>query len=109
MVSLKCKKGEYCLKKHIPCRGNSNTHGDCVAGGIRFDEEERWICLLQKKLGDAYLVTEEGLSGCITVFVDPLHESMNALIVAYPILKSHEFIDLLIIMPGTNASPQIVN
>ncbi len=96
------------MKKHILCLGDSNTHGycadptDCADGGIRFNEDERWTCLLQKALGPDYLVTEEGLSGRTTVFVDPLHESMDALSVAYPLLKSHEVIDLLIIMLGTN-------
>jgi lysophospholipase L1-like esterase len=96
------------MKKHILCLGDSNTHGycadpaDCADGGIRFNEQERWTCLLQKALGEDYLVTEEGLSGRTTVFVDPLHESMDALSVAYPLLKSHETIDLLIIMLGTN-------
>ena len=96
------------MKKHILCLGDSNTHGycadpaDCADGGIRFNENERWTCLLQKQLGEDYLVTEEGLSGRTTVFVDPLHESMDALSLAYPILKSHEFLDLLIIMLGTN-------
>ena len=47
-------------------------------------------------------MTEEGLSGRTTVFVDPIHESMDALSVAYSLLKSHEAIDLLIIMLGTN-------
>ena len=75
----------------------------CIAdGGIRFNEDERWTCRLQTALGDKYLVTEEGLSGRTTVFVDPIHESMDALSVAYPLLKSHEVIDLLIIMLGTN-------
>ena len=96
------------MKKHIVCLGDSNTHGycadpnDCADHGIRFNENERWTCRLQKYLGDDYLVTEEGLSGRTTVFVDPLHESMDALSVAYPILKSHEFVDLLVIMLGTN-------
>ena len=96
------------MKKHIICLGDSNTHGycadpkDCADGGIRFNENERWTCLLQRALGEDYLVTEEGLSGRTTVFVDPLHESMDALSVAYPILKSHEVVDLLIIMLGTN-------
>lgn len=96
------------MKKHILCVGDSNTHGycadpkDCADGGIRFNEDERWTCLLQKALGDEYLVTEEGLSGRTTVFVDPLHESMDALSVIYSLLKSHEVIDLLIIMLGTN-------
>lgn len=96
------------MKKHILCLGDSNTHGycadpkDCADGGVRFNEDERWTCLLQKALGDEYLVTEEGLSGRTTVFVDALHESMDALSVAYPLLKSHEVIDLLVIMLGTN-------
>ncbi len=96
------------MKKHILCLGDSNTHGycadpaDCADGGIRFNENERWTCLLQKALGEDYLVTEEGLSGRTTVFQDPLHESMDALRCAYALLKSHEVIDLLIIMLGTN-------
>ena len=98
------------MKKHILCLGDSNTHGycadpnDCADHGIRFNEEERWTCRLQKALGDEYLVTEEGLSGRTTVFVDPIHESMDALSVIYALLKSHEVIDLLIIMLGTNDS-----
>ena len=96
------------MKKHILCLGDSNTHGycadpkDCADGGIRFNEDERWTCRLQAALGSDYLVTEEGLSGRTTVFVDPIHESMDALSVLYPILKSHECINLLIIMLGTN-------
>ena len=96
------------MKKHILCLGDSNTHGycadpaDCADGGIRFNEDERWTCLLQKALGAGILVTEEGLSGRTTVFQDPLHESMDALGVLYALLKSHEFLDLLIIMLGTN-------
>ena len=96
------------MKKHILCLGDSNTHGycadpaDCADGGTRFNEEERWTCLLQNALGSNYLVTEEGLSGRTTVFPDPLHETMDALTVLYSLLKSHEVIDLLIIMLGTN-------
>ena len=96
------------MKKHIICLGDSNTHGycadpaDCADHGDRFNENERWTCLLQKALGEEYLVLEEGLSGRTTVFADPLHEAMPALDVAYPILMSHEPVDLLIIMLGTN-------
>ena len=96
------------MKKHIVCLGDSNTHGycadpaDCADGGNRFNENERWTCLLQQLLGQDYHVLEEGLSGRTTVFPDPLHESMPALDVAYPILMSHEPVDLLIIMLGTN-------
>ena len=96
------------MKKHIVCFGDSNTHGycadpsDCADGGARFNEDERWTCLLQRKLGEEYLVLEEGLGGRTTVFVDPLHESMDAVSVAFPVLMSHEPVNLLIIMLGTN-------
>ena len=96
------------MKKHIVCFGDSNTRGycadpaDCADGGARFNESERWTCLLQKALGEEYLVLEEGLSGRTTVFADPLHESMDAVSVAYPVLMSHEPVDLLVIMLGTN-------
>ena len=95
------------MKKHILCFGDSNTHGYCADpadcfGGIRFTEEQRWTRLLQDSLGQDYLVIEEGLSGRTTCFDDPIHEGLNALDYIYPCLKSHETIDLLIIMLGTN-------
>lgn len=97
------------MKKHIICLGDSNTHGycadpaDCADGALaRFNEEERWTCLLQKALGEDYLVVEEGLSGRTTVFQDPLYEGLDALHYLYPCLKSHEPVGLLIIMLGTN-------
>ena len=96
------------MKKHIVCLGDSNTHGYCADpkdtadGGIRFNENERWTRRLQALLGEDYLVTEEGLSGRTTCFNDPIHEGLNALHYITPCLKSHEFVDLLIIMLGTN-------
>ena len=96
------------MKQHIVCFGDSNTHGycadptDCADGGNRFNEDERWTCLLQKALGEDCLVLEEGLGGRTTVFSDPLHEAMDAVNAAFPILMSHEPVDLLIIMLGTN-------
>ena len=96
------------MKKHILCFGDSNTHGycadpaDCADGGVRFAEEQRWTRLLQADLGQDYLVIEEGLSGRTTCFDDPIHEGLNGLDYIYPCLKSHEAIDLLIIMLGTN-------
>lgn len=96
------------MKKHIVCFGDSNTHGYCgdpadsADGGDRFNEDERYTCLLQKKLGPEYLVIEEGLGGRTSVFEDPLTEGMSALPYVTPMLMSHEPVDLLIIMLGTN-------
>ena len=49
-------------KRHIVCCGDSNTHGYRASDDGRYDEQERWTCLLQKQLGDGYLIIEEGLS-----------------------------------------------
>lgn len=90
------------MKKHIVCYGDSNTHGYCAVTGGRFDEEERWTCLLKKYLGDDFLVLEEGLSGRTTCFEDPVHEGLSGLNHLHPCLMTHEPVDLLIIMLGTN-------
>lgn len=90
------------MKKHIICYGDSNTHGYKAATNGRYSEGERWTCLLQQKLGGGYLVVEEGLSGRTTCFDDAIHEGLSGLDYIYPCLMSHEPVDLLIIMLGTN-------
>lgn len=90
------------MKKHIVCFGDSNTHGYCAKTGGRFDESQRWCYLLQKNLGEDYLILEEGLSGRTTCFQDPIHEALSGLDYIYPCLMSHEPVDLLVIMLGTN-------
>ena len=89
-------------KRHIVCFGDSNTHGYRASDDGRYDEQERWTCLLQKQLGDGYLIIEEGLSGRTTCFSDPIHEGLSGLDYIYPCLMSHEPVDLLVIMLGTN-------
>ncbi len=96
------------MKNHILCIGDSNTHGFCTDPsesadhGSRYNEEERWTCLLQKALGDEYLVIEEGLSGRTCVYDDPAMDSVNLLPVFHALLNTHEPLDLLILMLGTN-------
>lgn len=92
------------------CIGDSNTHGLCTDPsesadhGSRYNEEERWTCLLQNALGEEYLVIEEGLSGRTCVYDDPDMDSVNLLPVLHALLNSHEPLDLLILMLGTNDS-----
>ena len=83
------------MQKNILCFGDSNTRG-------RFDVNERWTKLLQKNLGDDYYIIEEGLSGRTTSFEDPVFEGLCGLNVIYPCMMSHEPLDLVIIMLGTN-------
>jgi lysophospholipase L1-like esterase len=90
------------MKRHIVCFGDSNTHGYCAETNSRFDETKRWCCLLQEMLGDGYDVIEEGLSGRTTAFSDPLFEGLCGMDYLYPCLMSHEPVDLLIVMLGTN-------
>ena len=96
------------MKKHIVCFGDSNTHGycadpsDCMDGGDRFNEQERWTCLLQEKLGQEYLVLEEGLNGRTTAFPDPNVDGLSGLDTISTVLRTHASVDLLIIMLGTN-------
>ena len=77
------------MKKHIVCFGDSNTHGYKAADNGRYDENERWTCLLQKRLGEKYLVLEEGLSGRTTCFDDPVHEGLSGLDYIYPVSYTH--------------------
>lgn len=90
------------MKKTILCFGDSNTHGYNPSNNGRFTEDERWTCLLSKYLGTNYSVKEEGLSGRTTVFSDPLFEGLDGISYISPCLMTHEPIDLLIIMLGTN-------
>lgn len=86
----------------IICFGDSNTHGYNSSNNGRFTEEERWTCLLGQLLGNEYSVKEEGLSGRTTVFSDPLFEGLDGLSYLFPCLMTHEPVDLLIVMLGTN-------
>ena len=91
------------MRRHIVCLGDSNTYGYSPEVPLgRFDETERWTCLLQQGLGEGYLVLEEGLPGRTTVFEDPVEEGMSALPYLYPCLMSHAPVDLLVLMLGTN-------
>ena len=89
-------------QKNILCFGDSNTHGYNSKTGGRFTVEERWTKLLQRKLGDDYYVIEEGLSGRTTSFEDPVFEGLSGLNAIYPCMMTHEPLDLVIIMLGTN-------
>jgi lysophospholipase L1-like esterase len=89
-------------RKTIVCFGDSNTHGYNSFNMGRFSEEERWPCILEKLLGEDYLVREEGLSGRTCVFDDPLFEGLSGLEFISPCLLTHEPVDLLILMLGTN-------
>lgn len=90
------------IPKTIVCYGDSNTHGYNSSNMGRFTHKERWTCLLQDLLGSGYLIREEGLSGRTTSFDDPLFEGLNGFSYIYTCMLTHEPLDLLTIMLGTN-------
>jgi lysophospholipase L1-like esterase len=89
-------------EKTILCFGDSNTWGADPAGGPRFDRATRWPGILQAELGAGFHVVEEGLCGRTTVWDDPIEGHKNGLQQLVPIIQSHEPLDLIIIMLGTN-------
>lgn len=88
--------------KTIVCFGDSNTHGYNSSNMGRFTHKERWTGLLADLLGPDYLIREEGLSGRTTSFEDPLFEGLNGFSYIHACMLTHEPLDLLIIMLGTN-------
>ncbi len=95
------------MAKRIMIFGDSNTWGwnpinDLVSPLKRWDDETRWAGVLQKELGDDYVVIPEGLNGRTTVWDDPIEEYRCGKDQIIPCLDSHGPLDLVIIMIGTN-------
>ncbi|NBH70915.1 G-D-S-L family lipolytic protein [Clostridiaceae bacterium] len=90
------------MRKHILCYGDSNTFGTDPVHGGRHPDDARWTGVLQKILGDGYQVIEEGCGGRTTVFEDELSYGRNGLKTLIPCIASHNPLDLIIVMLGTN-------
>lgn len=88
--------------KRILCFGDSNTWGYVPATGKRHPSNIRWTGLLQKKLGNDYEIIEEGLNSRTTDLDDPKHIGKNGLKYLRPCLETHDPINLIILMLGTN-------
>lgn len=89
--------------KQILCFGDSNTYGLIPQTGGRYPWGVRWTSILNEKLGmKDYRVIEEGLCGRTTVFDDPLRDGRCGVKVLPNILETHDPLDLVIIMLGTN-------
>ena len=90
----------------ILCYGDSNTWGCIPLEGqepaARFPPDTRWPCVLRRELGEGHWIVEEGLSGRTTVWDDPLEPHRNGRKLLLPTLLTHQPLDLVIIMLGTN-------
>lgn len=88
--------------KTILCYGDSNTWGHEPTLQARLGIHERWPGVLRDTLGPEYHIIEEGLGGRTTVFDDPILPWRNGRDYLYPCLETHQPLDLVIIMLGTN-------
>jgi lysophospholipase L1-like esterase len=89
--------------KRILCYGDSNTWGDTPDKiTFRYPVNIRWTGQLQQKLGDGFEIVEEGLCGRTTTIDDPKEEGRNGKVYLKPCLQTHNPLDLIILMLGTN-------
>ncbi len=87
----------------ILCYGDSNTWGYDPASEDRYPLAQRWVSVLARELGPAYQVIAEGLNGRTTVWPDPVEgEYKSGKTYLLPCLESHQPIDLVVLMLGTN-------
>lgn len=91
--------------KRILCYGDSNTLG-YISGSdhLRYGNEERWTKILQHKLQGKAEIIEEGLNSR-TLFSEDTRkgkEGKNGFVYLKPCIESHDKIDILVLMLGTN-------
>jgi len=88
----------------VLCFGDSNTYG-CPGDDIdyvRLGADRRWTGLLQRLLGDGYDVIEEGLNGRTTDVEYEDRPGHNGRPYFVPCLLSHQPLDVVVIMLGSN-------
>jgi lysophospholipase L1-like esterase len=97
------------MTRTIVCYGDSNTHGANPDPGVgtRLARDVRWPGVMRTALGEGYEVIEEALGGRCTVFDTPISPGRNGLAYLGPCLESHEPVDLVIIMLGTNDTKRV--
>ena len=93
------------MKKRILCFGDSNTWG-YISGSDheRYSENIRYPKVLQKLLGSKFEIIEEGLNSRTLISEDkrPGKEGKNGNQYLIPCLDSHDPLDLVVLMLGTN-------
>jgi lysophospholipase L1-like esterase len=88
--------------KTVLCYGDSNTWGYDPATRTRYPSDVRWTGVLASRLGAEYHVVAEGLNGRTTRWDDPIETGRNGLTYLRPCIESHQPLDVIVIMLGTN-------
>ena len=92
-------------KCRILCYGDSNTWGYIPATDHkRYSKQDRWTGILSEMLGEEYEIIEEGLNSRTLISNDTRsgREGRNGFEYLLPCLDSHDPLDMVIIMLGTN-------
>jgi lysophospholipase L1-like esterase len=87
--------------KTIVCYGDSNTWGRFPREN-RYPRSMRWTHILQNLLGTEYEVISEGLPGRTFASVNPEKPFLTGITHLKSIIETHNPIDLMIVMLGTN-------
>lgn len=90
------------IAKTILCYGDSNTWGQKPGHSGRYPADTRWTGVLQNALGTDFYVIEEGLGGRTTDVDYTNRPGRNGKTYLGPCLESHEPINMVIVMLGTN-------
>jgi len=88
--------------KTVLCYGDSNTWGFDPETRTRYPPDVRWTGVLQRLLGDDHYVIEEGLGGRTTDVDYQDRTGCNGRTFLEPCLRTHEPVDLVVLMLGTN-------
>ena len=91
--------------RRILCYGDSNTwgHHPMPDGTVtRYEDDVRWTGVLQECLKGEFRVIEEGLCGRTVMFDDPVAPDRNGRTFLNCCLQSHQPLDLVVLMLGTN-------
>lgn len=91
--------------KRILCYGDSNTWGhnpEPDGEDFRYGDDVRWTGILQKCLEGRAKIIEEGLCGRSVMFDDPISPDRNGRKFLGCSLQSHQPLDLVVFMLGTN-------
>lgn len=94
--------------KTVLCFGDSNTWGfdpDASAASplpVRHAPYVRWTGIVARELGSGWRVIEEGQNGRTTVHDDPFAEARNGRAILPALLESHQPLDAVVLMLGTN-------
>jgi lysophospholipase L1-like esterase len=97
------------MTKTVLCYGDSLTWGYDAATIGRHAFEDRWPSVLQKALGDQARIIPEGLNGRTSAFDDHLADcDRNGARVLPTVLQSHQPLDLVILLLGTNDMKPVV-